>query len=582
MTSSSASQSVLCNADILLRIFEALKEVLLPEGTSRQRTELAQCTRVCKAFEDPAARVLWAEIGDILPLLELLPSSLFLIREGREDQDIDRQYPTYVLNKEIDAQEWERFRRHASSVRILAAPSAPANEVSKEDEDCGYDHQDHGDEDSDSEDNDGDDSEGEELDDYTAISSSIWTYLMRQNAYQPLLPGIRYLEWEIDDPSSTELLWLVAPSLRRLHLGFRTIMTFPEEEWSMSIPLLFRSVIKLTPLLTHLTISSKNVPVQYIQYIVADCKRHGVALRVLELERDNPECALDHEVIWEHKFAELEDLQDLKLAVVYSQLPAYRSSELKVMEEHRNLRALTIADHSGREEVYRAFKAPNLRSLTVVHKTRLKVSAWWRICETIASQFSSITAIHINFRPISPGTPRSDDMTSAAVGPLFELPNIEVASFDLRHSGFIMSDADVAAIAEAWPQLTSLSLKQPHFFDRALGLGIPALLSLAHSGAKLKTVHFHSLNLSSKTFSETRNEKGLPCNQSLRSVRVRSLWNDLGEAEEFPAFCMFMDTLFPNLDVNVSDDGGSGEIQGRKEWADVLHCIRESRRSRST
>ena len=84
------------NSDILLRIFEALRDVLELEGVEQQRKELAHCIRVCKAFEDPAMRVLWAQLPSISPLLNLLETSLDYLPE---DPDIRRTFPTFVSDR---------------------------------------------------------------------------------------------------------------------------------------------------------------------------------------------------------------------------------------------------------------------------------------------------------------------------------------------------------------------------------------------------------------------------------------------------------------------------------------------------
>ncbi|KAI0695200.1 hypothetical protein C8T65DRAFT_698779 [Cerioporus squamosus] len=566
--------SVLYNADILLRIFESLKDGLMAEGPKRQRAELARCIGVCKAFEDPAARVLWAELPDICPLLDLFENSIRLLF-GDDLENSVREFPIYTMFREIRAGEWERFRRYAPLVRVIALDPDPE----KADDEF---------------------RDGFDPDDYATIcpsalqrtypsrpqemvgkrcrlSSAVWTYLAQQNAYQPLLPGIRYLEWDIDTPTEIGLLHLVAPTLRRLHLRFRAWETYPEEEWFGCTPMLFRSVVKLTPLLTHLKISSKNVPVQELIWDMGSCKGH-VALCILELECDNREYAVDHDIVWEQGFSELEELQDLKLGVVYSPWPEHRS-EPEVMV-HPNLKSLTIADHSGREEVYRVFRIPSLRSLTVVHKTNVKIPASQSICRTIVSQFPSITAIRIDFRPPSYVLSHRTKQMVLAIQPLFELRNIQEASFDLRGMHVIVNDADVAAIVEAWPHLTSLSLKHP-YLEGPKAPGIPALLSIARTGAKLKTLYLSHLYLAPADLSTARAEGSTPCNRSLESVRVGSVLNKLGEseAEGLPAFCTLMDALFPSLDVDKYRVHEPAGTEGREEWTKILRRIQESRSS---
>ena len=147
---------------------------------------------------------------------------------------------------------------------------------------------------------------------------------------------------------------------------------------------------------------------------------------------------------------------------------------------HPHLKSLTIADHSGKEEVYRVFKTPNLRSLTIVHKTNVKIPVSDKICKTIVAQFPSITAIRIEFKPPSFMLSHRKQPMVKAIQPLFELRNIREASFDILGLEVVMTNADVAAIVKAWPQLTTLTMMHP-WLNGPQAPGISALLSVRPS-----------------------------------------------------------------------------------------------------
>ena len=58
---------------------------------------LAGCARVCKAFFDPATRVLWARPPSIFVLFELLePSIMPLFFGGRVDKEKGEEFETWV------------------------------------------------------------------------------------------------------------------------------------------------------------------------------------------------------------------------------------------------------------------------------------------------------------------------------------------------------------------------------------------------------------------------------------------------------------------------------------------------------
>ncbi|KAI0695203.1 hypothetical protein C8T65DRAFT_48130 [Cerioporus squamosus] len=527
----SPSHAVLCNSDILLLVFEALEDILEPEGVKRRRAQLAQCVRVCKAFEYPAARVLWARLPHIFPLLKLCEPSIDCVGQGRRVNDVE--VPVYILWQEIKISEWERFRRYARLVRVIAADPDPERF-------------------------DGDYENGNEP---VVISAAIWTFLARRNAYQPLLPAIRYLEWEIGDPANTELLYLVAPTLQRLHLRFRQIETIPDEEWFFGFRPYFCSVIKLTPLLTHLTKSCKNVPVLELQWNMSDCK--GVVdLRVLELEYNNADYAIDHNLIFSHRFLELEHLEDLKLGVSHytltSEWPPVKAREIV----HPNLKSLTFADYSGEAEIYQVFVTPQLRSLTIIYRVSVDIPSVRSACAVIVRQFPNLTAIRIEFRPDWLKPVEHADVLTSAIEPLFALRNIQEASFALRATNdIIVTNADVAAFVAAWPKLRSLSLEQP-CYRGPLSPGIPALVSVARSGTKMSTLYLSHLYLCSADLSAARKEGSVPCNPSLDILRVGEVLNELGD--EFPAFCDLADALFPNRDA-------------AHKWAPELHCLQGHR-----
>ncbi|TBU58073.1 hypothetical protein BD310DRAFT_927928 [Dichomitus squalens] len=85
--------SALTNFDIISLI---LRHSDVPDGYAPHvgQLSLARAARVCVAFYEPAIRLLWRCLSNIVPLLSLLPSSLMKVREDEEDKE--GKYDTYM------------------------------------------------------------------------------------------------------------------------------------------------------------------------------------------------------------------------------------------------------------------------------------------------------------------------------------------------------------------------------------------------------------------------------------------------------------------------------------------------------
>jgi len=81
------------------------------------RTSLARCAKVCKAFLDPALSVLWQDLPSFLPLLRLLSSSVAAAPRGWPP--VPSYQVLFVLSGPIKNEDWSRFRTYAYHVRHL-------------------------------------------------------------------------------------------------------------------------------------------------------------------------------------------------------------------------------------------------------------------------------------------------------------------------------------------------------------------------------------------------------------------------------------------------------------------------------
>ncbi|KAH9831616.1 uncharacterized protein C8Q71DRAFT_910621 [Rhodofomes roseus] len=158
-------------------------KVSLPE----LRRTLARLARVSRAFSGPVICALWAVIDDFEPLLRLLSCCQVVQIESdcseiddeeskQVPEDVDERNTLQVLSGEVSPADWERFQYYAGLVHIC-------------------------------------------LHDYDAtIDPSVYLQLSLYNGGKPLLPSLRYLQWQQQSCNTYDLLHIIGPSLRRVRL----------------------------------------------------------------------------------------------------------------------------------------------------------------------------------------------------------------------------------------------------------------------------------------------------------------------------------------------------------------------------
>ena len=90
-----------------------------------------------------------------------------------------------------------------------------------------------------------------------SANPDVWVYLAQISGGKSLFPHLQELHWAIREPSSTELLFIVSSSLRRLHVC-HSLRSSDSREWKLSQSMLFRTIFNVAPHLTHLIISDTN------------------------------------------------------------------------------------------------------------------------------------------------------------------------------------------------------------------------------------------------------------------------------------------------------------------------------------
>ncbi|KAI0369041.1 hypothetical protein BV20DRAFT_1053563 [Pilatotrama ljubarskyi] len=567
---------VLSNADILFEVFRQVARGPDDEKSLRRDT-LAKSARVCKTFADLALRVLWERLPSIFPLLNLLHPSFAWLDEGREGTDeSETLYDTFVLYSLPDAGQWARFCDYAARVRVLTENFRA------------YLHNDYDSTDSESE-------NSEAVDKWRSfIVPSVWVHLGRLSRGRPLLPAIRELNWTTTGPDQTELFLLVGPLLHTLRVHFKPLYTCSDDEYDSSLPLLVRTIASVAPAIREFAITAEDKPVQSAIYGAEEMKQ----LRVLRIDDQHRWSAVEPNNFPDMTRAlqNLEELESLTIGLRY-EVPADESAE-----ELRALRHLSITDYSGRPQAYTVFRAPSLRSLAITYCESVTVAdtACAAISQALVHQFPTITSLALKFRLPDEFTAASLNMQEA-IAPLFSLTGLKEFSVHFHTGGRAsVKNADVRAILDTFSHLSSLSITLTSPPDRAAEItppSFPALIELARSGSRLKTLRLSHLRLTEEDLLHnlpiTDADAHPLCCRTVEVLTVNTLqypWKEPKGAKK--KLALLVNGLFPNLDVRKSrlETQGSGDkslddigyapgYKSRQEWGAVLNEVEAMRRS---
>ncbi|KAG1816415.1 uncharacterized protein BJ212DRAFT_1354694 [Suillus subaureus] len=95
-------------SEILVNIFAEVNE---RDEEEAARTLAALC-RTCRAFREPAMKVLWAHLGTLVPLIRCIPCVKTIRSKGKSQDDL----PTLALEREMTSTDWEIFLSHSRLV----------------------------------------------------------------------------------------------------------------------------------------------------------------------------------------------------------------------------------------------------------------------------------------------------------------------------------------------------------------------------------------------------------------------------------------------------------------------------------
>ncbi|KAI0962272.1 hypothetical protein AcV7_001152 [Taiwanofungus camphoratus] len=482
------------NNDILREIFQCLAN--RNPTYHRNRKALVRSARVCKAFFDPALDVLWGSLDNLLPLFKIFTP---FVKVRMNDMEAEHGVWTdvYCLCGDITEDEWTRFQQYARRVRTLCHDLYGTK---------------------------------------SNIDSMVYTYLVRHNKGQPLLPFLRELEWGQLLSTNMDLLAFASPTLRRFRFQFngKADRNKPSPGRNFGLQVLIRTMLSVAPGLKDVSVSNFGNPLYYMP--ITRCSN----IRKVEITDRQP--VLNVTIL--QALSTMKNLADLSLIPL-------------TWEEESNLVSVTLTGlqrlvvKGTARNMTRFFKilsAPNLCSLVLrVQGDAHHAERNFHDCLVAAcTQYgSSLRAIHLlsSFHLLGENlSPVADVSLMGFIEPLLGLHDIETISIRCgfnHHCKVSAKDQDIHDMATAWPNLTELDLSYRPAMEAP---SIASIVDFALLCPKLRTLALPSLNT------------GFPSNLDqypILSHNLRKLRFGYPTDAETDSLRMaqFIDRFFPNLDT---------------------------------
>ncbi|KAI0327506.1 hypothetical protein GY45DRAFT_1327509 [Cubamyces sp. BRFM 1775] len=389
-------------------IDEVVRNILVQVPSVGCSKTLASCARVSTALSEPALDVLWSKMTGLLPLCELLPQSSDAVvgHPNHPEQKLADTIDAYAV---ISDRDWSRFMRYARRVRKLHyhCREGPSER----------------------------------------LRHRTFAALLRRAAHAgvPLLPRLEELSWlqssqdvahyqHFISPSLRHITVYVQPSLQPEHrhanelLQLLNVQSPNVEELSLEGVQLATSLQPLRAFkrLRGLRLGSVNVPVSTILSYCAMMPRLS------------------------------------SLSVDLTQSPTH----LGGFSSDSSLEALEVLHVAGPpspiEELINAVRSPSLRSahLSILIPEHDR-DGGARCVATLSARFAtSIDTVFVEYKRsadrLAPHAPRA---FSHYAQPLLSLRGLRKCTLVVEDAlPVCMADADVHAMAEAWPGLVSLEV----------------------------------------------------------------------------------------------------------------------------
>ncbi|KAI0830103.1 hypothetical protein BC628DRAFT_976199 [Trametes gibbosa] len=546
----SLAATTLHDPDILHCLFDTLE---FPSGKKTRRT-LARCALVCTSWLDPASRILWRRLDSFIPLWALLIGHSFPAHDAERQTGFWKTFDSEDFVKERLSREpelWKAFLRRASHVREVGRAACEQPQL------------------------------------------MLLRSVVEHNGRCTFLPNLQSIVWRSGVPDDKTLLSLVSPALRDLDFNFTRFAAFGEEQSIQSsyakstsdFAELLAGLSKAAPYLTRLVVTRRYVGDVDIVPILTGLVR----LRELTLNGDIMLTPEELRTL-------LVGVPSLQKINVYLKESAFvvpgcfvRSTSLRSL----HLRGLT-QDFVG---LFSSFlEAPHIDSLALEapHTTNLDhTPSLQRYLDTLSKAsfaptlrvltMSTTTRQHIVHEDEPPEP--EPGVLAALFGPLAAFRNLEQASLTITDGSPCIGDADLLALARAWPRLRRLALSYAPANARIL----PPLTALHHFAAHCPDLR--DLSLSRMTVPPVVGRAdavalvGAGAGAGTGAARLSGhalqrldlrLTFVATRTYDVPGIAGFLDALFPHLDLGEEDADAGRRVFAAMTgtWGSVRREIR--------
>ncbi|RDX49144.1 hypothetical protein OH76DRAFT_558645 [Lentinus brumalis] len=474
---------------------------------SQRRTTLARCARVCKAFFTPASAILWRDIDSLVPLISCIRSS-------------DPSSSNEVRIPKLGTRAFE-YARRVRAVHGFGKPMDPRDSA----------------------------------------------YLNDLSASDPFtfLPQLRHLRWIQLVPAGMELLHIIPPSLRSLHIVFRRSPAWQDYvamhdipcEYELFVRDLLKKVSIKAPHLRYIRIStSGDVKESWLESLGEFPQLKTVDV----LERVH--CPVMTEPLM-LPLSLLRNLRHLRLRLS-DEIPS-----VGALHSFPSLQTLTLDAMFAPLRVVAAFlstiTSQQLETLVIQNcecTTMAVGTKVHEICDVMRTRFSrSLRRVELSLRGVGPVITHAHPLIRT-IEPLLDMHDLDDVRLTIAPEVAVIpsSEHDLEKMAEAWPKATRLhlcyhpsssspSLKDVAEFARHCGdltdLVLPGIdATSSYSGIAPATNH---KRMSFPPDPPTRTGTGKGARHALRSLTLAdSGWNS--KIPDPTRLARFMDELFPDVE----------------------------------
>ncbi|KAI0656461.1 hypothetical protein C8Q70DRAFT_935681 [Cubamyces menziesii] len=518
---------VFSNADILDEIFEwfdyehihghSLVDTITHTGydTSMdveiaRRRSLASAARVCKAFQEPALRILWRQLESLMPFFILLPS-FKKVQENVEQPFGWTSRDIFHLPDHLSAYEWERLSKYASYVRILYLSGPPA--LKSQD-----------------------------------LTPESWTSMKVLFGDRPIFPSLRVLQWGAEWPD-TELPGIAHFLSPTVDLVLLSCCTHPHQRfleygprWQALLPHTIKTICERATSLSHLTTCMGQLNAS--ELITTLSLYHPPNFRGLTLygQYETPPLSLS-------SFMDLARIVGLERLTIKVPVDCSSGALLPPALDFPSLRHLRIPIHRENCPAYDIIASPRLQSLHIHHMEYSSVAYLRRVCSAWVHSFPNLEVLSFWLTPTESqdGVPTRSLLT--AISPLLNLRHIRTFILQTVSTPLTIDDADLTVLSEAWPSLEELYVSGMSTPDYRAGstAGLPGLLSLATNCSNLTMLGINCIVIRPEDASLL---PASPVNHPLKELRViRGIAPD--------TYRLVRENIFPHINLQLY--GGDGE-----------------------